>query len=100
MEKRLEKIIPWRRHHLHLDVAIRKEKSPYRRTDEDADAVVVTLIFNRATMEKTIPPCSLAIAGEEEEINPQNQKTWHGETITLKTRYIWLNFRNINQEYT
>ena len=38
-------------------------------------------------MEKTIPPCPLAVAGEvEEEINPQNQETWHGETLTLKTR--------------
>jgi len=39
----------------------------------DADAVVVALIFNRATMEKTIPPYPIAIAGEE--INPQYQKT-------------------------
>jgi len=36
-------------------------------------------------MEKTIPSCPLAVAGEEE-INPQNQKTWHGETITLMTQ--------------
>ena len=38
---------------------------------EDAVVVVVALIFNRAVMEKTIPPCPLAVVGEEEqEINP------------------------------
>jgi len=38
-------------------------------------------------MEKTIPPCPLAVAGaEEEEINPQNQETWHREKISLRTR--------------
>jgi hypothetical protein len=43
------------------------------KTDGDADAVVVVLIFNKAAIEKTIPPCPLAIAGEEEkEIKPQN----------------------------
>jgi len=41
---------------------------------EVVDAVVVTLIFNIAAMEKTIPPFSFAVAGEEEEINPQYQK--------------------------
>ena len=80
-EKRPEKIIPWRRHHLRLDVA----ESSYH-TGEDADAVDVALIFNRAVMKKTILSCPLAVA-EEEEINPQNQKSWHGETITLKTRF-------------
>ena len=50
----------------------------------DTDTVIVAIIFNRAVMEKTIPPCPLAIAGEE--INPQYQETWHGETLTLKTR--------------
>jgi hypothetical protein len=56
-EKRLEKIILWWRHHLHLDIAVWKEKSPYHHADEVADAVVVTLIFNRAVMEKIIPSC-------------------------------------------
>jgi len=39
-------------------------------------------------MEKTNPPCPLAIAGEEEEeINIQYQEIWHGETLsTGKTR--------------
>ena len=46
-----------------------------RHTGEDADVVVVTLIFNRAVIEKTIPPCPLAVTREEEEINPQNQET-------------------------
>jgi hypothetical protein len=32
--------------------------------------IVVAHIFSRATMEKTISPCPLAVAGEEEEINP------------------------------
>jgi len=36
-------------------------------------------------MEKMNPPYPLAVSRkEEEEINPQYQKTWHGETITLK----------------
>jgi hypothetical protein len=34
---------------------------------EDVNAVVVARIFNRATMEKTIPPYHLTVAGEEEE---------------------------------
>jgi hypothetical protein len=46
-----------------------ENKSSCHRTGKDADAVVIALIFNRAAMEKTIPPCSLAVAGEEE-INP------------------------------
>jgi hypothetical protein len=65
-EERSEKIIPWRRHHLRL-------------TDAD-----VALIFNRATMDKMNPPYPLVVTGEEEEeINPQYQETWHGETLTL-----------------
>jgi hypothetical protein len=36
--------------------------------------VVVTLIFNRAVMKKTIPSCSFTIAGEEEEINLNTKK--------------------------
>jgi len=55
-EKRPEKNILWRRHHLRLDAAVRKQKSPCRHVDEDADAEVVALIFNRAAIEKTIPP--------------------------------------------
>jgi hypothetical protein len=35
-------------------------------------------------MEKTNLTCPLAVAGEEEEeIKPQYQETWHGETLTL-----------------
>jgi hypothetical protein len=80
--KRPEKIIPWRRYHLRLDVAVRKERSP----GEVVDAIVVALFFNIATTEKTIPPCPLAVTGEEEdEINHQYQETWHGETMTLRT---------------
>jgi hypothetical protein len=54
-----------------------KKKSPCRHAGEVADAVVVTLIFNRGVMEKTIPPRSFAVA-REEEIDPQYQKnlTW------------------------
>ena len=63
-EKRPEKIIPWRRHHLRLGVAVRKEKSPCRHADEVADADVA-LIFNKAVMEKTNPPFLLAVVGEE-----------------------------------
>ena len=55
-------------------------------SNEVADAVVVALIFSRAAMEKTIPPCPLAVAGEEE-INPQYQEILHGETLTLMTRF-------------
>jgi hypothetical protein len=43
---------------------------------EVADVVVVTLIFIGVIMEKPNPPYLFAIAGkEEEEINPQYQKT-------------------------
>jgi hypothetical protein len=73
-EKRLKKIILWWRHHLRLDVAIWKEKSPYHHADETADVVVVTLIFNRAVMKKTITSCSLTIVGEEEKINLNTKK--------------------------
>jgi hypothetical protein len=69
-------------HHLHLDVAVRKEKSSCRHADEVADAVVV-LIFNSATMEKTIPPCPLVVAGEEEKkINVYCKEIWYEETLT------------------
>ena len=74
-EKRPEKIIPWRLHHLRLDAAVRKQKSPCRHVNEDADAEVVALIFNGAAMEKTIPPFPFTIVGEEEkEIKLQYQK--------------------------
>ena len=62
-----KKIILRRRHHFYLDVAVWKEKSPCRHVGEVVDAVVVALIFNIAAMEKMIPPCPLAVAGEEEE---------------------------------
>jgi hypothetical protein len=42
-KKKPEKIIPWRRRHLRLDAAVRKQKSPCRHIEEDADAKVVTL---------------------------------------------------------
>jgi len=82
-EKRLDKIILWCRHHLRLDVATRKERSLCRHAGEVVDAIVVALIFNRAAMEKMVPPYHLVIVGEEEKINPQNQD---GETLTLRTR--------------
>ena len=85
-EKRPEKIILWRRHHLRLDVVVRKEKPPCCRADKVVDVVVVVLIFNRAVMEKNDSILPLAIA-REEEINPQYHETWHEETITLRTRY-------------
>ena len=65
MEKRLEKIISWRRHYLRLDAAVRKQKSPCCHIDEDVDAEVVVLIFNEAAMEKLIPPLSTVVVGEE-----------------------------------
>jgi len=66
-KKRLEKIILWRRHHLRLDVAVWKQKSPYHHVDEDTDAEVVVLIFNGAAIEKPIPPLSFTVAGEKKE---------------------------------
>jgi hypothetical protein len=72
-EKRSEKIISWWRHHLRLDAAVRKQKSPYRHVDEDADTEVITLIFNAAPIEKTIPPFPFTVVGEEE-IKLQCQK--------------------------
>jgi hypothetical protein len=62
-EKRLEKIISWRRHHLRLDAAVRKQRSPCRHVNEDADAEVAVFIFNGAV----IPPLSFIIAGEKKE---------------------------------
>jgi hypothetical protein len=82
----MEKIIPWLRHHLRLDATVRKQKSPCHHVEEDADAKVVTLIFNRVVMEKTIPPFPFIVAGEEEEIKLQYQEIWHGETLTLMTQ--------------
>ena len=81
-KKRPEKIIPWRQHHLRLDAAVRKQRSPCRHVDEDSDAEVVALVFNEAAMEKTIPPFSFTIAGEEEkeEIKLQYQEIWHGNS--------------------
>jgi hypothetical protein len=77
-EKRLEKIIPWQQHHLRLgDVAVRKSNSPCRHAEEVADAVVVTLIFVRVTMEKPNPPYLFTIA-RKEETNQQYKETWRG----------------------
>jgi hypothetical protein len=74
-EKKLEKIILWRRHHLRLDAAVRKQKSSCRHVKEDADAKVIILIFNGAVMEKTIPLFPFIVAEEEEkEIKLQYQK--------------------------
>jgi hypothetical protein len=67
MEKRPKKIIPWRRHHLHLDVIVQKERSPCRQASEVADVIVVVLIFCRAAMKKTIPLFAFTVAGEEKE---------------------------------
>jgi hypothetical protein len=61
-KKRPEKIIPWRRYHLRLDVTVRKAKSPCRQADEVADAVVA-LVFNRDAMEKMNPSCPLTVDG-------------------------------------
>ena len=73
MKKKTKKIIPLQRHHIHLDVALRsKGLHVVVVACEDANIVVVACIFNRAVMGKTIPLSSLAVAGEEEEINLQN----------------------------
>jgi hypothetical protein len=45
-EKIQKKIILRQQYHLFLHVTVRKEKSPCRRADEVADAIVVALIFN------------------------------------------------------
>jgi hypothetical protein len=86
-EKRPEKIIPWRRHHLRLDATVQKQKSPCRHINEDDDADIVALIFNGAAMKKTILPFSFTVdRDEKEEIKLQYQVIWHGETLTLMTR--------------
>jgi hypothetical protein len=74
--RRDRKNIPWWRHHLRLDVIVRKERSPSRHAGEVADTVVVIVILNRAAMEKTISPFSFAFARDEEEISPQYQEIW------------------------
>ena len=68
---------------------IRKEKSPCRYVDEDANAEVVALIFNGAAIEKTIPPVPFTVAGEEEneKIKLQYQEIWHRDTLTLTLIY-------------
>lgn len=53
----------------HLDVAAQKTKSSCHHSKEVDEAIVITLIFNTAAMEKSYPPCPFAITGEEEEIN-------------------------------
>jgi hypothetical protein len=74
-KKKPKKIIPWRRHHLHLDVVVQKERSPCRQADEVADVIVAVLIFCRAAMKKTIPLFTFTVAEEEKEkINPQYQQ--------------------------
>ena len=69
MEKRPEKIILWRRHHLRLDVTVRKEKSPCHHAEEVVDAIVAVLIFIGDAMEKLNPPYLLPVARKEEENN-------------------------------
>jgi hypothetical protein len=87
MEKRPEKIIPWRRHHVRLDAAVRKQNSSCRHVEEDVDAKIVVLIFNGTVMEKTIPLFPFTVAGEEEEeIKLQYQEIWHEETLTVMTQ--------------
>jgi len=85
-KKRLERIIPWRPYHLCLDVTVQKERSPCHYAGKVADDIVVVLIFNIVAIEKTIPPFLFVIAEEEEEINPQYQEIWHGETLILRTQ--------------
>jgi hypothetical protein len=62
-----------------LDVAVQKPNSPCRHVKEVANAVAAIIIFIEATMERPNPPFLLSIVGEEEETNPQYQKTWHRE---------------------
>jgi hypothetical protein len=87
-EKRSEEIIPWRQHHLRLDVTVRKLNSPYRHDEEVDDAVVVALIFIRVAMKKPNTPYLFAVAKKDKkETNPQYQETWHGETLTPLQRF-------------
>jgi hypothetical protein len=57
--------------------------------DEDADTKVIDLVFNEATMKKTIPPLPFTVAGEEEKkkIKLQYTKNWYKETLTLNLIY-------------
>jgi hypothetical protein len=67
-EKRPEKIIPWWRYHLRLDVTVQKPNSTCRHAEEVVAAVAVALIFIRIVMEKPNLPYLLVVA-EKEEIN-------------------------------
>jgi len=85
-EKRQEKTISWWRHHLHLDVAARKAKIPYRQTEEVADAIVV-LIFNRAIMWRKrihLAPRHRRGGGGGGDKSLVPKKTWHEETLNLE----------------
>jgi hypothetical protein len=62
MEKWPEKIIPQRRHHLCLDVAVRKPKSPCRSSKKVVDVDAATT-FIGAAMEKTNSPYLFTVAG-------------------------------------
>jgi hypothetical protein len=64
MDKRPRKIIPWRQHHLCLDVAARKPNYAYRHAKKVGNDVVIILIFIRVVMKKANP---LVVVVEEEE---------------------------------
>jgi hypothetical protein len=75
MDKRPGKIIPWRQHHLCLDVTTRKPNYAYRHAKKVGNDVVIILIFIRVIMKKANPPVIAAKEEEEEETNLQYQET-------------------------
>jgi hypothetical protein len=76
MEKRPEKFIPQRQHHPRLHVAVQKPNSLSHHVKEVADVIAAIIIFIETTMKRPNPPF-LLVREEEEEPNPQYQKTWH-----------------------
>jgi hypothetical protein len=51
-------------------------------------------------MEKTISPCPFTVIGEEEKkINPQNHKTWHEETLTLRAHLLKNLIKTIDRHF-
>ncbi|GJN24163.1 hypothetical protein PR202_gb11887 [Eleusine coracana subsp. coracana] len=75
MKNRLENFIPRQQHHLCLDVAVRKPKSPCRHDTKVVDDVAAAIIFIDAAMERPNPPFILDETGEKkEEINSQCRK--------------------------
>jgi hypothetical protein len=64
IEKRLEKFIPQRKHHLRLDVTVSKPNSPCYHAKEVVDIITVVIIFIEPAIERPNPPFLLIVVRE------------------------------------